>query len=150
MSTTVSWSLTERESWQTRRTMLIDRWERFKGYDKWPEVHATIESERGWGLPKGGYERPDGYRPVTGWWVVLKQFNLRYHSPHGTPQSKTVWIVLSVLSALKPGDGVCIRCSPQNPRHIYLRDQTAGMFRLIAVLGVAGLFICVDQYVRSR
>jgi hypothetical protein len=117
--------------------MLIDRWERFKGYDKWPEVHARIEWERSWGLPwTGGIESPGG-NPVSmgGMRTMLKQLRICYRDPHGSTQSRSVWLLFCfTLFLLRPGDSFYIRCSPENPCQLYLREQTKGMVTSVVLL----------------
>jgi len=130
--------------------MLIERWERLRGYDRWPEVKATIEWDRTWGLPMGGEVGPQGYVPVSsGTRTLLKQVHIRYHDPHGTAHSRSIWLFFgSGVSLLKPGDSFYIRCSPENPKRIYLREQTTGTLGFAALLGPMALLIWVS--LRSR
>ena len=124
--------------------MLIERWERFKGYDRWPEVEARIECEDSWGVPIGAAETSDGYVPVSGRRAILKRFQIQYHSPDGSKHSGNVWSFLNFgISTLGPGDEFYIRYSPENPNRIYLRTQTTGVLLFVTFLGLTGLLVWV-------
>ncbi len=132
--------------------MLIERWERFKGYDRWPEVEASIEWEDSWGPPSGGAQGGDGsYIPVRGFRAVIKRFHVQYHGIDGSRHTGNVWAFCGLgISALRPGDRLYVRCSPENPNRIYLRSQTTGMFVFVTLLGLTGLLIWAVQYLNSR
>jgi hypothetical protein len=124
--------------------MLIERWERFRGVDRWPEVWAVVKSVQSWGLPSGGSCRPGSNPPpVMRPKSILKVMTIEYRCVGGVMHSKTVWLFFcSQLFALDPGDDFYVQCCPDNPERIYIRESTQGNFQTVFVV-VAILFFSI-------
>src|SRR5579862_5772415 len=98
-------------SWQTGRAMLIERWERFRGVDRWPEVLAVITDKKSSYMPS----RVGASRFLT--WVTVE-----YRGSDGALRSKTIryWMTRCSFGV---GDQLYVRCSPTDPSQIYFRES---------------------------
>jgi hypothetical protein len=116
--------------WQTGATMLIELWERLRGYDKWVETDAKIQSSN---LSEEQiaevYGRSGVYETVSEWqstntimWTDAsgKEHSAEYEVDEDSP-----------LFQLYDGQTVTIRYNPANPDEFYLRglaSSHAGTF----------------------
>lgn len=110
--------------------MLIERWERFRGIDRWPEVQATITDKRWrYQLSRSGAARRR-----------LASINVDYRSADDVLRSKRIrfW---GRDCGLDVGDWFYIRCSPEDPSKIYVRESTQAKLAWIAGLGIFVLVI---------
>jgi hypothetical protein len=129
--------------------MFTQVWERFRGFDKWLEVQAVVESVPSWGLPS--IARPTDFQPrYTIWKPLIKAMTIRYKSPGGAVHSKTVWLFdCPLLFALGPGDEFYMCCSPEDPDKIYISENTKGVFQAMAGLAIA-FFVLAWSIKRGR
>jgi hypothetical protein len=104
--------------------MLIERWERFRGVDHWPEVIAVMTDETSWLL----LARPGAIK-------LLTSIRVNYTAADGVLRSKAIRYWLSGCS-LDVGEEFYIRCSPGDPSKIYVRESAQDKF-----LGAAGASI---------
>lgn len=109
--------------------MLIEKWERFRGINRWPEVDATVTDKK-W---RYSYSR-DGvpHRHVAS--IVVN-----YRSDDGVLRSKKIryWGTCD----LDVGDLFYIRCSPKDPSKIYVRESAQQKFILLAGVAILALAI---------
>ena len=113
--------------------MLVQLWERLRGYDRWPETDAVIVSSatirRKFGLPG---PRPSQARFSTD----LLAWKDRSGEPHLAP---FVNEEASPLYHLLEGETIRIRFDPKRPNRFYNREHFLSWSWLIAkaVLGIA-------------
>lgn len=115
--------------------MLIERWERLRGVDQWPEVQATITSEK-WRTTASRSGRV---------WTHLASVDVKYQSPDGLLRSRRIRFARS-LNYLDTGDWFYIRCNPADPSKIYVRQSAQGKFLVIS----AALTPAILIWVRAR
>jgi len=105
--------------------MLIELWERLRGYDKWVQTEATILSSK---LARGevlrasvirfGEDKPDGER-IMGW---RSNCSLAWNDGVGQEHTAEYEVCQnSPLFQLYDGQTVTIRYNPENPGQFYLR-----------------------------
>jgi hypothetical protein len=98
--------------------MLIDLWEKFRGYDKWVDATATIKSSK---LSEQVVGHDRGGRAFYGWfgdeWLTWKDSS-------GAEQSEpmTVSEDSPVFQCIE-GDVIVIRYNPADPSEFYVREQ---------------------------
>jgi hypothetical protein len=102
--------------------MLIERWERFRGVDRWPEVLAVITDKKSSYMPS----RVGPSRFLT--WITVD-----YRGSDGVLRSKTIryWMTRCSFGV---GDQFYLRCSPADQSKIYFRESAQD--NLLAALGV--------------
>lgn len=96
--------------------MIIEFWERLRGYDKWVETHATIasasteekvRSERSWGTT---------YSYSAGDVLIWNDANGRQQRAFfSVPAGSSLYKLLG-------GDSIAIRYNPAQPDQFYLRE----------------------------
>jgi hypothetical protein len=119
--------------------MLIDRWEKFRGYDKWIETAATVESSKESTYKVKGGEISESSDVLM--WTDEQQTRHRtsFTVSDGSP-----------LYQLVDGSTVQIRYNPADPENYYIRGLleervratgkvVAGALILIAFAIVTGL-----------
>jgi hypothetical protein len=118
--------------------MLIEFWERLRGYDKWVQTEATVESSDVEKVPhynRGGnvsYTWASGDQLV---WTDLQgqRQTAEFKVDEGSP-----------LFQLIGGEKVTIRYNPANPDEFYYRDllrsRVNSFFRAMLVAGLLALF----------
>jgi hypothetical protein len=119
--------------------MLIELWERLRGYDKWIETEARVESAAKIrnALGKRYQESPDSR--VSGQLLVWKdQYNRTQWGAFITHDT-------SPLYQLLEGETITIRYAPKRPGRYYCRPHSLSWAALIAkgilALAVAGALI---------
>jgi len=98
--------------WQTGAKMLIEVWEKFRGYDKW--VNATAISD----LEKTPYNNRDGsvsYFYGAGDTIAWVADGTKHYADFNVEEG-------SPLFQLVGGESVAIRYNPKNPDEFYYRD----------------------------
>ena len=131
--------------------MFIEWWEQIRGFDRWPEVPATIESTRTYGPAATGSGTDFAIRsPVFRKDVLLERMSITYATVDGVRQTKRIWLpACPLLLSLAPGDHFYLRYSPGNPSRLYIRERTQGNFVMILSLAVLGLFAAYVAYFRG-
>jgi len=116
--------------------MLIERWERIRGVDRWPEVMAVVTHKSSRHL----YSRW-GSRST-----FLTSMRVDYRAADGALRSKTVRYWMKPCS-LDVGDEFYLRCSSEDPSKIYVRESTQDKFLgAICVIVVAFMVWLHEQY----
>lgn len=122
--------------------MLIELWEKLRGYDKWVEAEATVESSRGEHIQvrTGGYEQSDNVLL----WTDLKGERHRAYLEvsAGSP-----------LYNLLQDSKISIRYDPADPDEYYLREllklrmtkATVGICFSV-VIGAAFIFLIARMW----
>jgi hypothetical protein len=105
--------------------VLIELWERCTGVDKWPDIQATI-TDKSW---RTIYSRSGIARRY------LASVKVQYQSEGGVPHWK--WISFwGKDPGLDVGDWFYIRCCPENPLKVYVRETAQQKFMAVGVLGI--------------
>ena len=117
--------------------MLMDRWERFRGVNEWPEVKAVITDKWSRYLPSrfGRIDR------------LLTSIKVDYDASDGIRRSKTIHYWFAPFS-LAVGDEFYIRCSPQDPSRIYVREATQDRLVGASVIPAIVFFIWLRERYR--
>jgi len=101
--------------WQTGAKMLIEVWEKFRGYDKWVNATAMIERSD---LEKTPYNNRDGsvsYFYGAGDTIAWVADGTKHYADFNVEEG-------SPLFQLVGGESVAIRYNPKNPDEFYYRD----------------------------
>ena len=121
--------------------MLIEWWERFRGYDKWVETEATVETTRV-KTEHGRYGDHETSRDV-----------LRFIDQQGETQRLSFTVPGdSSLFQLVDGSKVNIRYNPSNPDEYYLRELLQTRIRSSAraiLIIVIALILIFSGWFRS-
>lgn len=122
--------------------MLIDWWERIRGFSEWSETRAVILSLRTWTPPRLRVRRV----PPRG--SLLKLLTVEYATIDGHIHQKTICILdyCPTISVLEPGDDFPISYSPGNPERIYIRERTQTNFKAFAVVLLCLSCLCLYRY----
>jgi hypothetical protein len=127
--------------------MLIEVWERLRGYDKWTPAVATVQSSTLAGVGFGNAGKKGGGKElVFGWQSVCRivwqdhhciQRSAAFEASEGSP-----------LYQLREGDTVDIRFNPDRPAEFYLpgllKSNLAGAWELgLCAVGVILVFIAL-------
>jgi hypothetical protein len=113
--------------------MLIEFWERLRGYQGWNETNAVIESAI-------VNKEPVGERGIL--FITTSVDTLAWNDQTGQKHSAELKLPDdSPLFHLKAGDAVTIRYNPARPDEFYLRDLLRTRVHGFFLKGVAG--ICV-------
>lgn len=115
--------------------MLIELWERLRGYDKWIETEARIESSQ---MRETPYTNRDGSVSYT----YDASDMLTWLDAQGEKQYAAFTVDdLSPVYQLVGGESVTIRYNPQDPSQFYYRDLLRSRVKLYArtSLGIAAL-----------
>ena len=112
--------------------MLIDLWERFRGFDRWSVTEATIVSSE---TIRRKFGLPGPRRPQSRFSTDLLVWKDCLGNPHLAP---FVHEETSPLYQLLEGETIAIRFDPSRPNHFYHREHFLSWVKLIAkvVLGV--------------
>lgn len=136
--------------------MLIEIWERLRGYDKWIQAEATILSSK---LAKSGVVPSDSDRfdklCSKSLWQIMRWHStctIRWADLSGTPHTARYAVgERSALFQLYDGQTVPIRYNPACPEEYYLRDllinRTASRIKGIFWISLSALNIL---YLTSR
>lgn len=115
--------------------MLIERWERLRGVDRWPEVKAVITDETSWVVLTWPGAR-----------TLLTSIRVNYGAGNGVLRSQTIryWLRRCVLEV---GDEFYIRFSPEDPTKIYVRESAQSKFFGAVGVSIVALFVwlCVSH-----
>jgi hypothetical protein len=101
--------------WQTGAKMLIEVWEKFRGYDKWVNATAMIERSD---VEKTPYNNRDGsvsYFYGAGDTIAWVADGTKHYADFNVEEG-------SPLFQLVGGESVAIRYNPKNPDEFYYRD----------------------------
>jgi len=116
--------------------MLIEIWERLRGYHRWTETQATVESAKVEKTPFGG---SDG-SPVH--YTTTAADTLAWFDQSGQKHSAAFTVPEdSPLFKLSGGDAVTIRYNPVDPGKFYLRDLLRARVQTVSLSILAGLFV---------
>ena len=121
--------------------MLIEIWERLRGYDKWTQTEATIRSsdleDVDVGIPSGSY-CPD--RTIDEWQSFC---DIAWTDASGTQHTAEYSVSEdSPLFQLYEGQKVILRYNPADPDHYYLRGVLRSKvlstlkWRVVPALGI--------------
>jgi hypothetical protein len=123
--------------------MLIEIWERLRGYHKWTESQATIESANVEKTAITGSADPVRYTSASANTLAWNDQTGQKHS------AKFVLSEDSPLFSLKQGDAVTIRYNPARPDRFYVRDlfRTRVKTFLVKVLAGTCLALTVIVYI---
>jgi hypothetical protein len=120
--------------------MLIEIWERLRGYDMWIQTEATIQSSEMIGLKAGWFRdiETTNTREIQQWRVkcVVSWTNLSsklYTVKYSVPDS-------SRLFQLFEGEKVTIHYNPDNPNEYYFRDLFLSRARIVIQKTILILF----------
>lgn len=121
--------------------MFIEKWERLRGIDRWPEVQAIYRTEEFSWLP-ARWGRPSRF---------IGCLTFEYRGNDGTLRTKTIrffalFSFSSDLSSLGPGDAFWVRCSPDNPNRVYVRECARGNLNAALCLPI----VIVAVWLRER
>jgi hypothetical protein len=110
--------------------MLIELWERLRGYDKWVPVEARIESTRVW-KRETRYGTVDCSDDVMLW---TDPTGMNHRAPFTTQDG-------SPLFELIEGSTRAIRYNPADPEEYYCRElyEHNTALRLVSVVGTIGI-----------
>jgi len=123
--------------------MLIEIWERLRGYDKWIETAATIKSSKLEEVVVSA--RKDG-TPIYGW---QGDEEIVWTDRDGDKQCEQLEVMEdSPVFQLYDGNPVVIRYNPANPSHFYVREQLRYEVRrsskvILVVLVVIGIVLAI-------
>jgi hypothetical protein len=117
--------------------MLMERWERFRGVDRWPEVMAVITCKTSRYFPTR-FGRPG---------TLFTSIAVDYRSPDGVLRSKTIRYWLKGCS-LDVGDEFYIRCSTQDASKIYIREAAQDQFLAAVVVAISAFAIWLRERYR--
>ena len=119
--------------------MLTGWWERLRGYDSWDDVDVVVRSTESWGVPS--FRRSYDFQGrQTYWTTVLKPVTVDYKSGVGAVHRKTVWLFCCPnLFVLGPGDHFYVRCSPNAPDRLYIRENALAVQNTIIGLSIGAL-----------
>ena len=117
--------------------MFIEVWERLRGFDRWLETQARIESIRWWGVP-------DHHNQELGsrWRVLFKIVRISYAAHGGAHFSKTV-LFPAFRFDLNTGDELAIRYAPTDPEKVYVRSRTEYAMNLVVLVLMAIAMVAV-------
>ena len=102
--------------WQTVATMLIEMWERLRGFDKWVEAEARIVSSE-----VEETEHSNRYGKIT--YTYASGEVLAWTDGSGKEQSASFKVPdSSPLYQMMDGQSLRIRYNPKNPAEFYLRE----------------------------
>ena len=104
-----------RRLWQTGAKMLIEIWEKVRGYDKWVNAAATIERSD---VEKTPYNNRDGsvsYSYEAGDVIAWVADGTKHYADFNVEEG-------SPLFQLVGGESVAIRYNPKDPEEFYYRD----------------------------
>lgn len=119
--------------------MLIELWEKLRGYHKWVQTEAKVRSSK---VEKTAHYGRDGSVSYT--WASGDQ--LVWTDEQGQPQSAEFKVDdESPLYQLVGGESVTIRYNPARPEEFYYRDLLRSrlnfFFRMALVAAVLALFL---------
>lgn len=119
--------------------MLIELWEKFRGYDNWIQVSARIESSDVEKTPHYGRDGSVSYTWASG-------DELAWTDREGQRRSSEFKVDdESPLYQLVSGENVTIRYNPANPDEFYYRDLLRSrvnfFFRMTLLTGMLSLFL---------
>jgi hypothetical protein len=97
-------------------TMLIELWERLRGYDKWIDVAASIESSKMRRIAHNGRDGSVSYSYNSGNQLTWIDVQGAKHYAQFTVDDQ------SPLYELVGGESVAIRYNPSDPDRFYYRD----------------------------
>jgi hypothetical protein len=104
--------------WHTVGIMLIEIWERLRGYDKWIQTEATIKSSQ---IDEVIVTDTRSRQPIYGWqgneeiaWI--DRDGVQQCEPMTVPENSPVF-------KMYDGNTVVIRYSPADPSDFYVREQ---------------------------
>jgi hypothetical protein len=110
--------------------MLIELWERLRGYDRWPEAQATVVSgerlRRKYGLP--GPRKNTQFSSDLLMWTDQK--GKEWYGPFVNQDT-------SPLFQLLDGELISIRYNPSNPGRFYNREHFQSWMVMIAKAALA-------------
>jgi hypothetical protein len=130
--------------------MFIEWWERVRGFDRWPEVRATIESTRKYGPAATGGTNFATNLPVFRKDVMLERMSIAYATVDGVGHTKRIWLpACPLLLSLAPGDHFYVRYCPDNPNRLHIRERTQGNFVMILTFSILCLFFGYIAYFHS-
>jgi hypothetical protein len=128
--------------------MLIEFWERLRGYDKWTETAATVQSSTLDNFRFGSEsEKQAGRGQPLVWQSVCKIEWKDHHDNQFTATFEA--FEESPLYQLRAGDTVTIRFNPQRPAEFYLRgllksdlaySWKIGVYTIMLVLVFVAIF----------
>jgi hypothetical protein len=116
--------------------MLIELWERLRGFDKWPETDATIESSKIKWYRGSGQSQKDLSRNLIAWFDGSgQQHRAQYKVHEGSP-----------LFQFFEGQTLVVRYNPASPSQYYFRDllrSRVGFFlkQVLGTVAFAGFVI---------
>ncbi|MGA2349226.1 MAG: hypothetical protein ABSF70_02235 [Terracidiphilus sp.] len=113
--------------WHTESAMLIEMWERLRGYDKWIQTDAKVESSL---VEKTAHVDGDGiaYETYDSSDVLL------WADQHGENQRAYFTVPAdSPLYQLIGGESISIRYNPEIPDQYYLRELFLTRIRKAAI-----------------
>ncbi len=135
--------------WQTEPTMLIEIWERLRGFNNWTAAVATVQSSKLTPV-RFGNVRPgrDASGQTIGWQPVCKIVREDRHCIQHTAEFEG--FEESPLYQLTDGDTVKIRFNPNKPAEYYLpgvlqsklaRTWKLGVWAVLAILVLIGFVV---------
>jgi hypothetical protein len=117
--------------------MLMELWERLRGYDKWVEAEATISSSK---VQEVQHTDPHGFvhytYPAGDVLMWTDQSGEKQYATFDVPDD-------SPLYQLVGGEGVRIRYNPADPTQFYYRDLLKTRLHTFARRGGAALLLLV-------
>ncbi|MGA9071363.1 MAG: DUF3592 domain-containing protein [Terracidiphilus sp.] len=120
--------------------MLIEIWERLRGYDKWIQNEATIKSSETEEAVIGHSRYED--EPIYAW---QENQELQWKDLSGAERSQSITVgENSPIFKLYEGKSVTIRYNPDSPGNFYVRDELRRKVNFTAkiVLGI-GALVCI-------
>jgi hypothetical protein len=126
--------------WQNGAIMLIEIWERLRGYDKWIQVEAAIKLSEMEEVVRGHSRYGD--EPIYSWQEYQE---LLWKDPSGKKWKKSVTVgENSPIFKLFDGKSVTIRYNPSSPDEFYVREELRRKVNLIAKIAIGVIaIICV-------
>jgi hypothetical protein len=116
--------------------MILEIWERLRGFDKWPQVEATIQSsavEKATRLRKGS--RVDEWKTV---------YEIAWTDPAGLLQRKQMALPgMSRDLNLIDGVGISVRYKPTDYSKFFIREELRRRILKEALLGLPFLIALV-------
>ncbi len=133
--------------WQTGAKMLIEIWEKLRGYDKWVNAAATIERSDVEKIPYNNRNGTVSYSYEAGDVIAWVADGTKHYADFNVEEG-------SPLFQLVGGESVAIRYNPMDPDDFYYRDllksrvnrTCRGVFTVIGFIA----FFFLGVLVRSR
>ena len=120
--------------------MLIEIWERLRGYDKWTQTEVTIKSSKLTDLGFGSYRKDSACRlGLYDQWQTKCEFEWIDVQGNSHTSSFTV-SERSPLFQVIEGETIPIRFNPANPDKYYIRELFWHKFSFLVVTIAAFLF----------